>query len=221
MNARQQAQSQVSSIVGMIRALDCDFDRLEELRESRYVSGFNVSGFLPVAAPDIHETLDDAKRDIIYWIKRAEESAETEEMAESLCAFAESVNLESAPFSLQGPDGLQYWVELNSEDAEELAELEEQAGEYESEDEARDAIYGTPLSIEVRSGWHNPLEDAGDPEEFRIVLCTGGPHVELTGDIGGTVRVVFKDWGESGEYYPDADERSALDTFVSMLIGMD
>lgn len=218
MNAKQQAQAQVSSIVGMIRALDCDFDRLEELRESRYVSGFNVSGFLPVAAPDIHETFDDAKRDIIYWIKRAEESAETEEMAESLCAFAESVNLESAPFSLQGPDGLQYWVELNSE---ELAELEEQAGEYESEDEARDAIYGTPLSIEVRSGWHNPHEDAGDPEEFRIVLCTGGPHVELTGDIGGTVRVVFKDWGESGEYYPNADERRALDTFVSMLFGTD
>lgn len=218
MNAKQQAQAQVSSIVDMIRALDCDFDRLEELRESRYVSGFNVSGFLPVAAPDIHETFDDAKRDIIYWIKRAEESAETEEMAESLCAFAESVNLESAPFSLQGPDGLQYWVELNSE---ELAELEEQAGEYESEDEARDAIYGTPLSIEVRSGWHAVGEDAGDPEEFRVVLCTGGPRVELTGDIGGTVRVVFKDWDESGEYYPNADERSALDTFASMLIGMD
>lgn len=45
--------------------------------------------------------------------------------------------------------------------------------------------------------------------------------MELTGDIGGTVRIVFKDWGESGEYYPDADERSALDTFVSMLIGTD
>ena len=213
MNAKQQAQSQVSSIVGMIRAMECDFDRLEELRESRY-----VSGFLPVAAPDTHGTFDDAKRDIIYWIKRAEESAETEETAESLAAFAESVNLESAPFSLHGPDGLQYWVELNSEDAEELAELEEQAGEYADQDGARDAIYETPLSVEVRSGWHSVGEDAGEPEEFRIVLCTGGPHVELTGDIGGSVRVVSKDWGESGEYHPDADERSALEQFVSMLI---
>ena len=216
MNAKQQAQAQaqVSSIVEMTRALECDFDRLEELRESRYVSGVNVSS----NTPDTHETFDDAKRDILWWIKQAEDMAETEEMAESLCAFAELVNLESAPFTLQGPDGLQYWVEASSENAEELAELEEQAGEYESEDEARDAICETPLSVEVRSGWHAVGEDAGEPEEFRIVLCTGGPHVELTGEIGGSVRVVFRDWGESGEYYPDADERSALDTFVSMLI---
>ena len=213
MNAKQEAQAQVSDIVGMIRALGCDFYRLEELRESRY-----VSGFMPDSTPDTHETFDEAKRDIIFWIKRAEESAETEEMAESLCAFAESVNLESAPFNLQGPGGLRYWVELNSEDAEELAELEKQAGEYADKDEARDAIYETPLSVEVRSGWHSVGEDAGEPEEFRIVLCTGGPQVELTGDIGGSVRVVFKDWGESGEYYPDADERSALEQFVSMLI---
>lgn len=218
MNAKQQAQSQVSSIVGMIRALNCDFARLEELRKSRFVSGFNVSGFMPGNTPDAHETFDDAKRDIIWWIKQGADRAETEEMAEKLCAFAESVNLESAPFNLRGPDGLHYWVEENSEDAEELAGLEEQAGEYADQDKARDAIYETPLSVEVRSGWHSVGEDAGDPEEFRIVLCTGGPHVELTGDIGGTVRVVFKGWDESGEYYPDADERSALDTFVSMLI---
>ena len=144
MNTKQQAQAQVSRIVGMIRALNCDYDRLEELRETRFVSGF--------------------------------------------------------------------------EDADELADLEELAGEFESEEEARDAIYETPLCVEVRSGWHSVGEDAGEPEEFRIVLCTGGPHVELTGDIGGTVRVVFRDWGESGEYYPDVDERSALEQFVSMLI---
>ena len=84
--------------------------------------------------------------------------------------------------------------------------------------EARDAIHATPLSVEVRSGWRSVGEDAGEPEEFRIILCTGGPHVELTGDIGGTVRVVLGDWGEWGEYYPDADERSALEQFVSMLI---
>lgn len=145
MNAKQEAQAQVSYLVGMIRALGCDFDRLEELRDCEY-------------------------------------------------------------------DGVVF------EWSEELAELEKQAGEYADQDEARDAIYETPLSVEVRSGWHSAGEDAGEPEEFRIVLCTGGPHVELTGDIGGTVRVVFKDWGESGEYYPDADERAALEQFVSMLI---
>ena len=144
MNAKQQAQSQVSGIVGMIRAIECDFDRLEELRDG-----------------------------------------------------------------------------LALEWSDELAELEEQAGKYADQDEARDAIHATPLSVEVRSGWRSVGEDAGEPEEFRIVLCTGGPHVELVGVIGDTARVVFRDWGESGEYYPDADERIALDTFVSMLIGTD
>ena len=144
MNAKQQAQSQVSGIVGMIRAIECDFDRLEELRDG-----------------------------------------------------------------------------LALEWSDELAELEEQAGKYADQDEARDAIHATPLSVEVRSGWRSVGEDAGEPEEFRIVLCTGGPHIELAGDIGGTVRVVFRDWGESGEYYPNADERSALEQFVSMLIGTD
>lgn len=102
--------------------------------------------------------------------------------------------------------------------SEELAELEEQAGEYAGRDEVCDAIHETPLSVEVRSGWHAVGEDAGEPEEFRIVLCTGGPHVELTGDTGRSVRVVFSDWGECGEYYPHADERAALEQFVSMLI---
>ena len=149
MNAKQQAQAQVSSIVNMVRALECDFDRLEELRE---------------------------------------EKCDCED------------------------DGMVF------EWSEELADLELMAGEFESEEEARDAIHAIPLSVEVRSGWRSVGEDAGEPEEFRIVLCTGGPHIELIGDIGGTVRVVSRDWGESDEYYPDADERSALDTFVSMLI---
>lgn len=150
MNAKQQAQSQVSGIVDMIRAIECGFDRLEELRE------------------ELRDCEDDGL--VFEW-------------------------------------------------SDELAELEKQAGEYADQDEARDAIYATPLSVEVRSGWRAVGDDAGEPEEFRIVLCTGGPHVELTGDIGGTVRVVFQDWGESGEYHPDADERSALEQFVSMLIG--
>lgn len=146
MNAKQQAQSQVSSIVDMIRALACDFDWLEQLRDM---------------------DADD----------------------------------------------------MDADDRANLADLEEQAGEYSSQDAVIDAIrYETALSVEVRSGWRSIGEEAGEPEEYRIVLCTGGPHVELAGDIGGAVRVVFKDWGESGEYYPDADERAALDQFVSMLV---
>jgi len=39
-----------------------------------------------------------------------------------------------------------------------------------------------PLSIEVRSNWHCH-GDMNPPMEFRIVLTTGGPAVQITGDL--------------------------------------
>lgn len=88
---------------------------------------------------------------------------------------------------------------------EELAELENQAGDCESEDDARERIEEDPLSIEIRSDWVNPGEEL-TPCEFRIVLCTGGPHVEIVGDLNQyseptSCRVIYKDWGDRGELY--------------------
>lgn len=98
-------------------------------------------------------------------------------------------------------------------DADELAELEAAAGDCESEEEARERIDQDPLSVEVRSDWVSPGEpmEAG---EFRIVLCTGGPHVELVGDLDqygqpSQVRVLYKDWGTSGELF-DFDRDAVL-----------
>jgi hypothetical protein len=50
------------------------------------------------------------------------------------------------------------------------------------EDEAREAIEQDPLSVEVRSGWYTPGGDS-DPEEFRILLTTGGPAVQIRGEL--------------------------------------
>lgn len=95
----------------------------------------------------------------------------------------------------------------------ELAELESIASDFESADDAQEAIQDDPLSVEVRSDWCAPGETmtAG---EFRIVLCTGGPHVELVGDLDqwsqpSRVRVIYKDWGESGELF-DFDHDAVL-----------
>lgn len=107
------------------------------------------------------------------------------------------------------------WEESN---AEELAELEEAAGGNASEEEAREAIRNDALSVEVRSGWARSEEEF-EPEEFRIVLCTGGPHVELVGALdSGTpsrIRVRYCDWGTSGEYFPSSDECKALETYCA------
>lgn len=109
--------------------------------------------------------------------------------------------------------GLQ-WVAENPSDADELDELEEAAGDNADQDEARERLLEDALSVEVRSGWTSPGADLGAPEEFRIVLCTGGAHVELVGDLdehGSPVRVrcLYRCWGESGELF-DFDHGAAL-----------
>lgn len=149
--AESQARAQVASIVAMVAALNVDYDRLEELRESR-------------RHPDIGTSED--------------------------------------------------WAQDNPEDAAELAELEDAAGNCESEDDARERILEDALSIEVRGDWHTPGERIEEPTEFRIVLCTGGPHVELLGDLNehcepSRVRVLYRDWGASGELF-DFDRDAVL-----------
>jgi hypothetical protein len=92
--------------------------------------------------------------------------------------------------------------EWEADNLEELAELEEAAGECNNEDEARERIQEDALSVEVRSEWHSP-GDASEAGEFRIVLCTGGPHVEIRGELrdGEPHRawIAYRDWGTSGE----------------------
>jgi len=89
---------------------------------------------------------------------------------------------------------------FNCEDeAEELAELEEQAGEYASREEAEQAIYENPLDIQYRSGWASSAEDL-EPEEFCILLCTGGPAVRIVGELGNHGQpscawLEYQDWG--------------------------
>lgn len=102
------------------------------------------------------------------------------------------------------PDAPKSWDETYPAMAEKLDELEEAANGCTDREEAEQAIQEDPLSVEIRSDWCSPGEtmEAG---EFRIVLCTGGPHVELVGDLDrGTpsrVRCLYKDWGDSGELY--------------------
>ena len=136
-NAHSQALAQVASITEMVAALECDYDRLQELREE-----FNA--WQEEDCPEVFEH------------------------------------------------------------AEELAELEAAAGDCEDREQAEQRISEDALSVEVRSGWHSPHEDAESPDEFRIVLCTGGPPVEIVGDLDqysqpDRVRILYRDWGTSGE----------------------
>lgn len=77
---------------------------------------------------------------------------------------------------------------------------EDEMASDEGDESARQAIEQGPLSVEVRSGWHTPGSEDIDPGQYRIVLCTGGPHVEIRGELNAhckpeTASIMYQDWG--------------------------
>ena len=70
-----------------------------------------------------------------------------------------------------------------------------------AQDSARDAITESVLSVEVRSPWYNPSDHEGQsPAEYRILLTTGGPALQLTGALSEhgepeTAELQMQDWG--------------------------
>lgn len=101
-----------------------------------------------------------------------------------------------------------------------LAEEEIPEGcEYSSREEVEEAIQAKPLSVEVRSGWHS-LGEESEPSEFRILLCWGGPSVEIRGEIGlhgnpENIRILYADWSKRGEYVLSEEEDEAVSEFCN------
>lgn len=161
-----QAKAKAESIAAMVAAINCDYDRLQELRDER-------------------EALENA---------------------------IESMGNDSViePPELEAIRELLNW---DNENAEELAALEIEAGECADQDEARENVQNDPLSVEVRSGWDIVGGDLS-AAEFRIVLCTGGPHVEIRGELSnGTPSrawMMYQDWGTPLTQYFDFEGSTLL-----------
>jgi len=90
---------------------------------------------------------------------------------------------------------LREWL---TENEEELSELESEAGDYKDSDDARQRINEDPLSVQVRSDWHDP-GSAGEATEFQILLCTGGPAVKIEGSLNQygepeSASIFYQDW---------------------------
>lgn len=71
-------------------------------------------------------------------------------------------------------------------------------------EEAQQRIHEDALSVEVRSGWEEPGQFCAEKhvraEEYRILLCTGGPAVQIMGELSEhgepeTARLMMQDWG--------------------------
>lgn len=58
-----------------------------------------------------------------------------------------------------------------------------------------------PLSVEVRSSWYAPgsSDEQRTPEEYNILLCTGGPAVRIVGGLSDgcpvSAQMQYQDWG--------------------------
>lgn len=93
-----------------------------------------------------------------------------------------------------------------------------------SRDDVEERIQESPLSVQVRGGWHSVGETAVD-EEFEILLSTGGPALRIIGELGEynqpeRPRLQYQDWGTPWTEYiipfddPQHDEkREALERF--------
>jgi uncharacterized protein YdiU (UPF0061 family) len=85
--------------------------------------------------------------------------------------------------------------------------------EYSARDDAQDRIQEHPLSVEVRSGWCNSKSEM-EPEEFLILLCTGGPAVRIIGRLGycsqpDRATLEYQDWFTSWEPLCDITEEES------------
>jgi hypothetical protein len=87
------------------------------------------------------------------------------------------------------------------------------------EDEMRNA----PLSVEIRSGWREPGDgDSVDPDEFRILLSTGGPALRVMGELEhcepSRCWLECQDWGTpwTRHFSRSAERATALRWFASL-----
>jgi hypothetical protein len=156
------------SLAEMVRALECDYDRLTELRAER-------DAWEP---PSVADLTDPAYQ----------------------------------------PAPAASWAEEFPGDAQELAELESQAGDCESREDAERRIQEDPLSVEVRSGWTQPGGEM-EAEEFCLLLTTGGPAVRIMGTLNqyhepDQAWIEVQDWWTPWtEYHGDAISREDLLTY--------
>ena len=184
-NAKEQARLQYESICDMVAALDADYERLNELRDEIK------------ALDDEYDAIANDKHE---WI-----------MANP-GRFLEAKDARNN-WALAFPDENDRLAEIEEEREaliKELDETEAEIGSCESREEAEDRTQEGALEVCVRSGWHSPSGDAPEPEEFYILLCTGGPAVRIRGELnrGEPTRawIEYQDWFEPWKQYIGADQ---------------
>jgi hypothetical protein len=159
------------SICEMVAALNCDYERLEELSDER-------ADLQSEATDDTNVVIDEARDALRDWDANHGDELESLRLAATLDGHFQQTHA----------------------------------------DAVRERIQESVLSVEVRSAWYNPGDpDCRDmaPEEFQILLTTGGPALRLCGELDEhcqPTRAVlqFQDWGTPWTDYYTGDMDTLL-----------
>ena len=87
-----------------------------------------------------------------------------------------------------------------------LAAVKAAENDDDAREQAESRIYESVLAVDVRSGWYpaNAIADAksdlSKPCEFRILLTTGGPALQIQGELSEygqpeRAEMYWQDWG--------------------------
>ncbi len=206
-HAEQNACGWLETIREHVACLEADRDRLEELRDERDSFESEVPDDFEVSVLDDDDEAED--RVTCGTCGRSWDDAIVTSMTPAPSA--------RCPFEAFH----QTWAEENRDDAEELAELEKAVtveGDELDQDAIRERIQESPLSVQVRGGWHDPGAEDDGAEEFEILLSTGGPALRIVGDLDGhgqpsRARLEHQDW-----YKPWTEKVLDHDGYEALLI---
>lgn len=197
------------NIAEMVAALECDYERLEELRDEREA--------LANALKDARDAENEAREDLSTYGTVAAEDEEGEAESASLAKALEEAELNVN----EADNALNDWDEENGE---ELAELEAAAkpcgNECKDREEAEQMIQEDALEVCVRSDWHAPGSPDEQPGEFYILLSTGGPATRIMGELDmhsepSRAWLEVQDWGKPWtEYYAGPGSGEVLLTYA-------
>ena len=88
----------------------------------------------------------------------------------------------------------------------------------EDSDKRQEAAYSYPLEAVVRSSWYSEGQ-SDKPSEYRIILCTGGPTLWITGelDFDGTALTARLEGRDYGSPWAFQSSDPALREFAKVL----
>ena len=95
----------------------------------------------------------------------------------------------------------------------------QESNDYNQQDELRESVLNSALSIQFRSGWETHFENF-KAKEFEILLSWGGPALRVIGEITdyGPVnpKLQFQDWGTPWtDFEITEDQQDALNWFCN------